>query len=216
MNLTKLIQAVLTRARERGGYVNNTKLVKYLYLFDVAAVRRRGETLTGFGWIFYHYGPGTPEFEDLYRELRTSGAITVRPGDRADIETEFLSAPVTVDLGDIVEDTTLEFMLKHIVDEWADVRLGEMLDFVYFHTEPMLNASRGERLDFGTIRLSPPAVSADELRSARVDTRAVDQMRHRISERLTRSARPQASHTPARRDDDYFEAERIINDDDGY
>ena len=141
MNLTKLIQAVLTRARERGGYVNNTKLVKYLYLFDVAAVRRRGETLTGFGWIFYHYGPGTPEFEDLYRELRTSGAITVRPGDRADIETEFLSAPVTVDLGDIVEDTTLEFMLKHIVDEWADVRLGEMLDFVYFHTEPMLNAS---------------------------------------------------------------------------
>jgi len=219
MNLTKLVQAILSRARERGGYVNKTKLVKYLYLFDVAAVRRRGHTLTGFAWIFFHYGPWTPEFEDLYKDLRTSGTITIRPSDRADFDTEFLSAPVQVELDEIIDDPTLEFTLKHIIDEWADVRLGEMLDFVYFHTEPMLNASRGERLDFDTVRGTPPPVSADELRSGRGgDTRAIDQMRRRISQRLTRTVKAPSPHrhTPARRDADYFEAERIVSEDDGY
>ncbi len=69
MNLLRVIKAILTRARERDGYVTKTKLLKYLYLFDLEHYRRFGNTFTGFTWTFHLYGPWAREFEDLYARL---------------------------------------------------------------------------------------------------------------------------------------------------
>lgn len=44
-------------------------------------------------------------------------------------------------------------MALHRAMEFADEDLNELLDFVYFDTEPMMNAGeRGEKLDFDCVR----------------------------------------------------------------
>jgi Protein of unknown function (DUF4065) len=60
-DIVGLVQALLCRARQREGFTTKTKLVKYLYLADVEHYRRTGKQLTGFRWIFHHYGPWSVE-----------------------------------------------------------------------------------------------------------------------------------------------------------
>lgn len=122
MDLGRLAQAIVTRARERHGFVTKTKLVKYSYVFDVEHYRRTGTMLTGFTWVFHPYGPWAREFEDRYAVLRQRGELHVRPGTRPDLEVEFLETPEAVDLAELVADPLLELAFRRIVDEWADRR----------------------------------------------------------------------------------------------
>jgi uncharacterized phage-associated protein len=55
----ELALGVLTRVKELDTSVSKTKLLKLLYLADIEHFRTTGETLTGFDWIFYWYGPLT-------------------------------------------------------------------------------------------------------------------------------------------------------------
>ncbi len=215
MNLTQLVQAILTRAREREGYVNKTKLVKYLYLFDLEHYRWFGRTLTGFTWMFYLYGPWAKEFEDFYAEMLKRNHVQVRQGTRPDLDTEFVEPGEQVELADVVEDVTLELAFRRIVDTWADRRLGEMLDYVYFHTEPMQEATRGSLLNFGRIEKGGEPAPTPE--PHRPDRRAIERVRRAIAERRTRAMAPgPVAFTPAPYDEHYFEALRIADEDDGY
>lgn len=211
VDLTKLVQAILTRVRDRDGYATKTKLVKYLYLIDLAACRRTGRSLTGFTWVFHHYGPWTKEYEALYAEAARSGAIRVRPGTRPDLETEFVDTPERVELGDVIPDVVLEIEARHIVDTWADRRLGEMLDYVYFQTEPMDGAERGEPLDFGKVERQERPAPAWE--PAHGDGGATERVRRRIA-RVAQGQRrvspPMA--TPPRYDREYFDALQILDE----
>jgi hypothetical protein len=211
-DLTRLLQAILTRVRDQEGYATKTKLVKYLYLLDLAAVRRTGQLLTGFNWIFHHYGPWTQEFEEVYERTTRSGAIRVRPGTRPDLETEFVEPLARVDLGDVIHDPVLEIEARHIIDAWADRRLGEMLDYVYFGTEPMIAAERGSPLDFGTVervRTPPPPWRAPE-----GDRGATERLRRRLATQRRGATTPQRL-TPPRYDAEYFEAlDAIAREDD--
>jgi hypothetical protein len=102
MDLSRVIQAVLSRVHEREGYVTKTKLLKYLYLFDLETYRRTGRALTGFEWIFHLYGPWAPQYDGLYADLVRSGGLRVTPGTRPELDTEFLSSPRRVELQDVV------------------------------------------------------------------------------------------------------------------
>jgi hypothetical protein len=93
-DIVGLVQALLCRARQREGFTTKTKLVKYLYLADVEHYRRTGKQLTGFRWIFHHYGPWSVEFDDLYLSLRATDDIRVRSGSRPDLDTEFVESSV--------------------------------------------------------------------------------------------------------------------------
>jgi hypothetical protein len=215
MNLIRLVQAILTRARDCQGSVNKTKLVKYLYLFDLEHFRRFGRTLTGFTWTFHLYGPWTKEFEDFYGEMVKRGDIEVRPSSRPDLDTEFVEAPERVELADVVEDVTLELTLRRIVDTWADRRLGEILDYVYFHTEPMQGGTRGSLLDFSQVERGgtlEPAIQPQP-----PDRRAIERIRRSIAASRAQSLPAKlATFTPPPYDEHYLEALRIMDDDDGY
>lgn len=215
MNLVRLVQAILTRARDCQGYVNKTKLVKYLYLFDLEHYRRFGRTLTGFTWTFHLYGPWTKEFDDVYAEMVTRNDIEIRPTSRPELNTEFVEASERVELADVVEDVTLELAFRYIVDMWADRRLGEMLDYVYFHTEPMQGATRGAPLDFSLVERGAPPPSA--IQPNPPDRQAVERMRRTIAARRAQSTlwKP-VTFTPPPYDEHYFEALRVMDEDDGY
>jgi len=211
MDVPRLIQAILSRAHELEGYVTKTKLLKYLYLFDLEAHRRTGRGITDFDWIFHLYGPWAPQYDRLYTDLVRTDVMRVTPGTRPDLDTEFLSSPRRVELQDVVEDVGLELAFRHIVDDWADRRLGEMLDYVYFHTEPMLEAKRGERLDFKHTAGPQHALT---LSDRAIDRRQVEQLRRRILARRPEQS-PAERFTPPRYDAAYFEAQQVISEDDG-
>jgi len=122
-----------------------TRLTKLMYLAEVEYFRQKRERLTDLKWIFYLFGPyplalkrvlGEPEIEtNEWRTGRTSKHI-VRDEDT------FMRAEADFDLEAIVD---------RVVKEWGDAALNQLLDYVYFETEPMQNVKRGDVLDFSTV-----------------------------------------------------------------
>lgn len=210
--LVPLIKAILARVREKEGFVTKTKLFKYLYLIDIEYFRRTGQLLTGFGWIFYHYGPWAQQCEDLYANLRNQGEISVKLGSMPDRETEFVDTSEPVELENVIEDIGLELAIRRIIDRWADRRLGEMLDYVYLHTEPMEGAERGKPLDFS--KVTPyPAHKLASLPPRSPSKKAMERMHRAIAEKKAVESSPSASQfTPPRYDDVYFEALQVMEE----
>ena len=215
INLVALVKAILTRAKEKEGFVTKTKLFKYLYLIDVECYRRIGSSLTGFQWIFHHYGPWSQQCEEFYRELRDGGEIFIRSGSRPDLETEFVTSSNPEELEDVIDNVGLELEVRRIVDRWADQPLKELLNYVYFHTEPMEDAERGKPLDFSKVEPRPlqPITSRKEAPKKAL----VERMRRAIAEKKSAAVpvRPTV-FTPPPYDDAYFEALRVMEDDEEY
>ena len=67
--LRHLIAHVITELADLGVGFGKTKLVKLLYLIDVENYRRRGATISGLTWRFYHYGPYAFEIDTALKEL---------------------------------------------------------------------------------------------------------------------------------------------------
>ncbi|MGV1049338.1 MAG: type II toxin-antitoxin system antitoxin SocA domain-containing protein [Solirubrobacterales bacterium] len=74
-NLEELILYVVGRSRDRGATLTRTKLVKLVYLIDVARAEGLGRTLTDLRWRFLHYGPYAPELGAALEELESREAI---------------------------------------------------------------------------------------------------------------------------------------------
>ncbi|MBZ5522453.1 MAG: DUF4065 domain-containing protein [Acidobacteriia bacterium] len=148
--------AILTRIAEVGGTANKTKLLKLLYLADIEQCRITGETLTGFDWIYYLYGPWTAEYDALLKQLDAEGAIRIESWTASGIEGERIRVQEQVSLERVITSTDAFFRTRRQVDTWADRGVPRLLDYVYFETEPMENAVKMKRLDFGKVAKEPP------------------------------------------------------------
>lgn len=171
-NITKLILAIVNFVTEKGGYITKTKLLKYLYLFDIEFFRFYGKTYTGFNWIYYHYGPWTKEYEELYENMARTGALTITSGTRSDLETQFISTEERIDLEKLFKDIEFEFVARRILSKWLDEPLGKMLDYVYFYTEPMEGAEKNRPLDFSRVvieRKKPYELPKSTLSRGKID-----------------------------------------------
>src|SRR5437879_4243988 len=94
----ELVLAILTRIQELEGTANKTKLLKLLYLADIEHFRATGETLTGFDWIYYLYGPWTPEYDDLLKQLEAEGALRLERWASGGVEGERITTSERVAL----------------------------------------------------------------------------------------------------------------------
>jgi Protein of unknown function (DUF4065) len=70
-----LIHLIVAYATERRGAVSKIRLIKFLYLADVHAFQRTQQTLTGYPWRLYHYGPWAIEAQAEISDCATSGVI---------------------------------------------------------------------------------------------------------------------------------------------
>lgn len=208
-----LINAILSLVRDCGGFATKTKLLKYLYLIDIEHYRRFGQTATGFHWIFYKYGPWTKEYEDLLEQMTSAGKVRVTTGTRNDLDTQFL------DTGELLASFDqfdwpfgLRAVVTLIVDTWAARPTGEILDYVYFHTEPMRGAERGELLDFGKIEKDDRIRFYSRTRSFK-DEKDLKKARKELR-KIIRKRRPQSTEqaklTPPKYDEEFWTALEII------
>jgi len=153
----QLIPAIVSYVNQHGSYVSKTKLLKLLYLFDVEWYREHRETYTGFDWIFFHLGPWTKEYDPLIDELKANLAVAVRPSGNPSFDTEFFSTPNRVDFSTLFESYKDELPFRIAVSTWAEKSTAQILDYVYFWTEPMKDAARYSALDFSTVEPDRPA-----------------------------------------------------------
>jgi len=144
MVISDLIAVLAKCYKEKTGIAPaKTKLLKLAYLAEVYYRRLTRERLTSQEWVFWKYGPYFSEYE----ELISNETIFEKP-DRAD---EFYPVEVSEDYEikklSLDEKIAIDRALEHATDD-----LYQILDFVYFDTEPMMKAQiRGEILDFGSV-----------------------------------------------------------------
>jgi hypothetical protein len=169
--LTELVVAIVSYVTGHDGYVTKTKLLKLLYLFDVEFYRAHGRTFTGFQWKYFHLGPWTAEFDPLLDDLIKRGSLTERMSTKSDFDTKFLGSSDQIDLRKPFDNYHDEAILKSILDAWGPSTTGEILDYVYFRTEPMEHGIRNEKLDFSRVLQQLPGIykrSASKKTSAEV------------------------------------------------
>ena len=212
-----LIKAISSRVQDREGYLNKTKLIKYLYLIDVEYYRRHEQTFTGFDWIFYDFGPWAYEYNDVFNELSTSPDFTIKTGSRSDLDTQFISTSADIELSSIFKDITDESIARTLIDRWADESLNQMLNYVYFHTEPMDRAKRHQRLDFSKVR-KMEVIPKCKLTKGNLTKSEKEEIRRRIQKgiSLKRTAPENNSFSPPKYDRVYFEGMMILEDESDY
>lgn len=204
--LRDLLPAIVSRVIERGSFVSKTKLLKLLYLFDIEWYRTHRETYTGFQWIFHLLGPWTQEYDPML-ETFFANEFLEKQKSRDSYGTEFITTREQVYLHRLFDSRSDERILEDVLRTWAKVPTPEILDHVYFRTEPMEKAKRGERLDFSLVNEQPPALYS-RTHSGKSNEQ-LQALRQKIAEQLQESQkqyREAVIFTPPNYDEEFFEA----------
>ena len=109
-----------------------------------------GKPATGLEWRFHHYGPYSAELE---RDINDNAFLHVF-GDRhsgygfsPSSQWEEIRAACNARF-----DPAVRRVADGVVNQWSLEGLETILEYVYFETEPMQDARRGEHLDFTRIQ----------------------------------------------------------------
>lgn len=147
----KLIQYITWYATEQGEILAPIRLIKFLYLADLFYARKfNGETLTKWPWRFVHYGPFCGEALQAIENAKNNGLIEAIPYEsKFDDEDHFLYKCR------LEKDHPLHEMLpisitaplENAIKRWGGDTY-QLLDYVYFETEPMEEVRFKGLLDF--------------------------------------------------------------------
>ncbi len=179
-----LIQ-LLSEASEKGKNLGKTQLVKFLYLTEVESFRETSERLTDLQWLFYYYGPYAVELDSILsgREFEKTQFKTQQERDFTRIRVAEGMIPYNRKV-----DVKLTLLIKKIVRQWIDKPLEELLDYVYFETEPMQAVEkRGDVLDFTTIKKENAQVVIP-LKASKETELKIAELRRRIAPTLKKLA----------------------------
>jgi hypothetical protein len=144
-----ILLQILLEAQGKELSLGKTQLIKLLYLVEVEHYRETGERLTDLDWIFYLYGPYAYELEEILAD-RIFEREDLKTGSERDFIRFRIGEPRRAYQSFL--DTKLSLTVKRVVGDWGNRRLSELLDYIYFQTEPMQRVkARGERLDFESI-----------------------------------------------------------------
>jgi hypothetical protein len=186
--LHSLLLYVVSKLTDMQASFGKTKLVKLLYLIDVENYRRYGAKLTGLNWVFYYYGPYSPEIDDVLKRLDLyipEEEVITGSQHRAfvykarwDAEESFMEEA----------SHSERLLVDRVLKMWGMEDLNPILTHVYFHTEPMQGTERGDTLDFSKIKQI--SVADYEREIAKPNAERLKEIRERLkqvqTERLKR------------------------------
>ncbi len=176
-----ILLSLLSEAAHKNYSVGKTQLVKYLYLVELEYFKDNKKRLTDLEWKFYHYGPYAFELESVLESKEFSIEVVPLPNERT--YKRFAVAEAIPTYKDIV-DTKVSLIIKRIVGQWGNKQLQELLDYVYFETEPMLTVERrGQVLDFSTV-VKEDRIDYTPLKASREAEKKIADLRKRFEKRL--------------------------------
>lgn len=212
-DLKSLIGYIVDQVNDREGVVGKTALVKLVYLIDVEHYRLYGRTATDLQWRFHHYGPHTAELERVigdnpfvneYGGWQRSGYRYYGSGDWREVHRDF-----NAQFGPSVKRVT-----DQVIEQWGLEPLEIILDYVYFETEPMQDAQRGESLDFSGIRKEEKVISRNAA-SMTLPEATINDLRNRLKQRREQPLPKPRQATEPVYDEVYADAYKLMAEDEG-
>jgi len=162
-----LIKYIVCYATDHDIRLTTVRLVKFLYLADLYNARfSNGEMITKFPWAFVYYGPYCREAMISIDEATFKGLIACQTYESKYASKDF-SIYTCHDIGyeelrrsfPMAMISELQYRIKKYGDDTA-----QLLDYVYFETEPMVNAKKGDLLDFSKAKVQRIAPSIETKR----------------------------------------------------
>jgi len=169
MNPIDIIRYIVWYASQNDIRLTTNRLVKFIYLVDLYNARLKdGDTLTGFPWKFIHYGPYCSEAMDFIEQAVHQNLINMETYDslyQADNDYHMFSC--NDENADNLKDSFhigVLVQIQKVIKKFGD-DTPQLLDYVYFHTEPMMGVKKGDLLDFSKVEkfASIPIVKLNKL-----------------------------------------------------
>jgi hypothetical protein len=202
-----LIPAIVTWIGDHDSYATKTKLLKLLYLFDVEYYRNYQQTFTRFSWKFFHLGPWAAEYDPALMGLLAHGIISQRHAKLSEHDTALFQPADRVGTRSVFSSVRDESILLNVLKQWGTCTTGEILNYVYFKTEPMEAATRNQPLDFSLILAGLPSVYTRP--SSGKSPAEIRKLRAEFERQLAKNANrdlPPFKFTRPKYDEEYFEA----------
>ena len=211
--LKNLILAIVTSVKERESFVTKTKLLKLLYLFDVEYYRIHKKTYTGLDWTYFYLGPWTAQYDPVIEKMVANDYL-VASGNSRIHDATFFKAATPFDSRYLFGTYKDQSIFNKLINNFGDKDTADILDYVYFKTEPMVRGIRYEMLDFSTINESP---AKEYKRPASGKSKAeIAEFKDKIKQKLEAKKRDQEAEqtkfTPPNYDEDFFKAMQIMED----
>ena len=207
-SVAMLLGAIATYAHDKDSYLTKTKLLKLLYLFDLEHFRVHHRTYTAMSWKFFHLGPWAQEYDGLLANAVLSGVLREQPTAKGN--TSIYRPVEKVDLGSLKLPIKTGTILRGVLRRWVDVDINDILDYVYFKTEPMECGVRNEPLNFDSVQQSvqSPFVPA----SSGASRKEIEQARAAFAKSSAERAKGKTSISFAdpKYDEDFHEALAIM------
>lgn len=145
-NVKNAVFYVLERAENKEIPIGKTRLIKLLYLLDIENYKSFQRIFTDLDWIFYKYGPYAFEIEKFLDKIGiVEEDIHIGEGK--------IIASLKSELGKEVKlDIEIKAIIEKLIEEWGTADLNELLDYVYFETEPMFKVEFKKELDFSIVK----------------------------------------------------------------
>jgi hypothetical protein len=142
-------------------------LLKYVYLADLANAERRGVSLTGAHWQFYHYGPWDLSVYNRIDPVLASLNADEFTWPSSKYETDTVRWSIDADdAKDVAADVERKLpVIVTVAVRRAVLKFGNDTSSLLHHvytTTPMLRAAPGQDLDFGIAPDATDSSMADE------------------------------------------------------
>jgi len=159
-----LIKYIVCYATDHSIALTTIRLVKFVYLADLYNARfNKGETITQFPWAFINYGPYCSNVMQSIDDAALKGFINSKAYENNYSEKDYrLFSCYDENYLSIKKEFQLAVMseLQYAIRKYGD-DTAQLLDYVYFNTEPMQNVRKGDRLDFSLAEQPKPLASIE-------------------------------------------------------
>lgn len=125
--------------------LTKTKLLKLCYLAEYYYYKKYQRRLTAETWFYYLYGPYLFDYDNHLKNCPFSINDTEEGYEIIEKDDGFFKT-------EGISDFDIKLLIKGIIKEFGEKDLDEILDFIYFETEPMQNTKkRKDMLNFHCI-----------------------------------------------------------------
>ena len=203
VTVLNIIKQIIKSAKEGGiSTLAKTRLIKLLYLVEIEYYKYNQKRLTDLKWQFYHYGPYTSEIESILGSPDIGEIPFVsrdgRLGNQYNLTEDEFKSHVNPEIKRLID---------YVVKDWGETDLNKLLDYVYFETEPMKDAKRGDLLDFTKIK---PWKPPEKIKNVRIDPKKFTALKEKYLSHIKKmSKRTQLSQVP---DKSYFDCVKTWDD----
>jgi uncharacterized phage-associated protein len=188
-NVLKHIDYFVSLAGLEGHQLTRTRIVKFLYLAEVLYLKNSDKRLTDWNWIFWDFGPFCLESLRAIDQAVDQRLITAKNfQSNFNEEDEFSYFGHSKDLYLYISDlenhvkeleigmpVMVQMGLRSVVKKYSN-STDDLLNYVYYKTEPMMKATPRENLDFSTVS----KIKTDKVEPAKISRNKEKKVREAI------------------------------------